>query len=733
MKIKLSILILFCALKLTATHIIGGVITYKYISDNNYNFTLKIYRDCSVSSQFSNTITVPAYLGTRKVPFLTKDAMLTSSSIIKIKPPIFPCVIVPNNVCVEEATYNWSMNLPKSNESYFVSYQVCCRNGTISNVINPSLYGGTFTTEITPNAQKLDNSSPEFNIFPPTAICANTPLEFNNAATDADGDQLIYEFCTPLEGILLNGTRCLDKNTNAEIACPPPYPGILYANGYTVLDPLGINSFLKIDPNTGIITGTPTEIGQYVVGICVKEIRNGIFIGMTTRDFQFNVIQCDKSVVGMVESDGKSNRGEFLIKSCNMKNITLKNKSHELSYIKDFYWEFDFDLSKKYREWNPTIEMPDTGTFTGRLILNPNIRCTDTAKVLVIFSYANEAKINILYDTCFADKPVVFAPVLDTTKNKIKNFSWSIENQKDTLANPLIYRYYTTGKKNIKLKTENIHGCKATVERDFYWKPAPNSLFLKPNTFTLCSPATFNMSNFSSPMDTTYTVEWNFDDGQKGIGHNVSHTFVNAGTYSIGLKITSPLGCIVETRFPELLKVHQSSKSIFDIEPSHVNIENPTVTLNNQSTGAENTSWLIDYKDYTDKFNPIYHFQDTGMHTILLVTRNKSGCLDSLRKSIYVYPVRKWFLPNAFTPNQDSRNDEYKGKGKMDETSHFEMQIYNDWGALVFYTDNPNIGWNGQVNNNGETLPEGKYIVKVSYLDYDNSPKSLISNVFLIK
>jgi hypothetical protein len=78
-------------------------------------------------------------------------------------------------------------------------YERCCRNGTINNLNNPGNQGATYTATIPPtNAYR--NSSPVFNKFPPTFICANSPLSFDNSATDLNGDSLVYSLCTPNDG-----------------------------------------------------------------------------------------------------------------------------------------------------------------------------------------------------------------------------------------------------------------------------------------------------------------------------------------------------------------------------------------------------------------------------------------------------------------------------------------------------------------------------------------------------
>jgi len=44
-----------------------------------------------------------------------------------------------------------------------------------------------------------------------------------------------------------------------------------------------------------------------------------------------------------------------------------------------------------------------------------------------------------------------------------------------------------------------------------------------------------------------------------------------------------------------------------------------------------------------------------------------------------------FFIPSAFTPNKDGKNDFYKPL-LLGIVSHYEFSIYNRWGELVFKT-----------------------------------------------
>ena len=74
-------------------------------------------------------------------------------------------------------------------------------------------------------------------------------------------------------------------------------PGEFYPVDFDPLNPLGNNSDISIDVTTGLITGTPAFIGQFVVGVCVYEYRDGVLLSTIRRDFQFNVTFCEPTVV----------------------------------------------------------------------------------------------------------------------------------------------------------------------------------------------------------------------------------------------------------------------------------------------------------------------------------------------------------------------------------------------------------------------------------------------------
>ena len=73
-------------------------------------------------------------------------------------------------------------------------------------------------------------------------------------------------------------------------------------------------------------------------------------------------------------------------------------------------------------------------------------------------------------------------------------------------------------------------------------------------------------------------------------------------------------------------------------------------------------------------------------------------------------------VPNAFTPNNDGLNDNFKPV-VSDVLTGYKMWIYNRLGTTLFYTENLSEGWNGSYK--GSTCPPSTYIWKINYTTYN--------------
>jgi gliding motility-associated-like protein len=105
-----------------------------------------------------------------------------------------------------------------------------------------------------------------------------------------------------------------------------------------------------------------------------------------------------------------------------------------------------------------------------------------------------------------------------------------------------------------------------------------------------------------------------------------------------------------------------------------------------------------------------------------------NGCLGS--DSIEVIPCQNIYFPNAFTPNNDGRNDVF-GPIISGSVINYELTVYNRWGQLVFLSKNPAQGWNGEMG--GSPQPSGVYVWNCRYQLQKKPLESKTGTVLLIR
>ncbi len=717
-----------------ARHIIGGNITYRCLGEGDYEFTLTVYRDCNCTG--CATLDEQGFIAIYRCGGSTNCSALSQRDFIarlnvplgsrnNVDQPKYPCLIPPN-ICVERGVYTFTLSrynirLPLSEDSYHISYQRCCRNVTINNIVAPGDVGSTYTIEITPEAQRKCNNSPTFNQFPPTVICADAPLMFDHSAKDPDGDQLVYSFCAPLTGggpatqnALVSGS-CSGAYPNP--ACPPPYGNVTFIQPlYTPVAPMGGNPIVRIDPNTGLITGTPRIQGQFVVGVCVEEFDKitGKLLSKVFRDFQFNVAACDPTVVADIKENRVIKDKEFLVNSCGKTDIKFVNESYQRQYINTFEWTFNIAGQKVVsKDWEPTITFPGVGTYNGTLVLNPNTSCGDTARIFVQIFPDITADFDYVYDTCVAG-PVSFTDK-SSTRSVLTNWAWKFGDGATGSGKNTAHTYKKPGNIPVTLTVRDTNECTAEKTRDIPYFPVPALLVIAPSSFKGCAPADIFFQNLSFPVDETYKVRWKFGDGKEGSQISPTHRYEKPGTYTVDLELVSPIGCKTDTTFRSLITVFEGPEADFTYAPEELSNLNPKAQFTDQSQRA--IRWFWDFGDGTTSrdVSPAHTFADTGTYQVALVVTHRSGCTDTLVQTLDVKPLVSYFLPNAFTPNEDAVNDTFKGTGILAGIRNFSFQIWNRWGGLVFSTDNPDAEWNGRNLNSGEEAPPGVYVVLVTF------------------
>lgn len=699
--------------KSSATHIVGGEVNYEMLNDTTYIISLKVYRDCYYGVPLFDN---PAYI---KV-FNGKNDSITFFSIIR--PPWIklevelanPCLAVPPDVCVESIVYTKTIVLPKDPSGYQFVYQRCCRNGTIVNAIGHDgrdiiSSGATFLAQ-TPK-DLVRNSNPSYNDFPPIALCLGEKIQFDHAASDKDGDSLVYKLCIPLHG---GDTLNSLSNIGFRPYQKPPFSELIYIPPFTLGNVLGGSDPLKIDAKTGFLSGTPQREGQFVVGVCVEEYRRGKLLGETKRDFQFNIVECDPKVQGDFEPGGV-----YCVEGQNFE-VPFFNKSSTEST--SFIWDFG-DGSPASTDRNPVHIYADSGKYNITLISNPTSVCSDT---IIKELYIKEKKIKAYFEQpssdCYNPNPNVQFTDLSTDGNSIVERRWYFgDGDSSAVKNP-IHTYKESGKYNVNLYVLSSNGC-----FDVFTRPIEVFVDSINASFEVsydCNSANL-LVGFTSTTETNFEVDsyyWDFDDNSTSTTTNTSvfHQYSETGKYNITMIIFFVNGCSDTVSqeinvFPTPLEV---SFSFSD------DCGNKSISFVNNSISEDSlTTWLWNFGDgnFSMEKNPTHTYENRNFYgSVTLTATTSGGC-----KASYSTIIRLKYLEVDFVY---SSADPCFPKGKpiffevFGNSSSNIAELQWDFGDSTFASNQ---------NTSKIYINPGKYKVKLYIKNHDECEQTIEKEIVI--
>ncbi len=709
-----------------ATHIVGGEMIYDKIGADKYRIILKVYRDCfngippfdGLPNQSGGT--VPAYLTIREVNSSNLFGVfdIGAPTITNIPPTInSPCIQTPNNVCVEEGVYQYTITLPPIPGGYYIIYQRCCRNNTILNLTLSGDQGSTYYAKIPGSDENFINNSPRYKNFPPIFICNNVPFSFDHSAIDPDGDQLVYSLCNANQGL---DDCCPTLQTapgncpNPPSSCPfeapqPPYLSVIYNGNYTGQVPLSSNPAISINSTTGLLICKPNLVGQFVVNICVQEFRNGNLIDTHYREFQFNIVPCVVNVLSVIPPQPKQ---------CQGNSISFGNSSSSNLGPMAFHWDFgvvntNADTSNLA---TPSYNYQDTGKYVVSLITNPGTLCGDTAIDTVYVYPPLDVKFKPNSRQCIRGNKFTFNS-FGTYVPSATTFTWILSSSASpsvaftpTVSN---VTYSTSGSFTITLFTKQ-YACIDTFIDTIRLIPRPKALIENLPT-SLCNPARIALSN-GSTSELPLNYLWQFSNGGNSTAFEPVHTFSPQGVYSVSLTVTTTSICIDTSMFAITnITVNPLPKAGFTYSPTLTTVFDPDLyVFNNASPDVVKWSYTFDgsknanYFPYRDVF---FTAPDYGDYPITQIVMNQYNCTDTLVQLFKVLPEHRFWVPNCFTPNGNDLNEFYLPIAIG--VANYKFEIFDRWGEKLFTTTDPKQGWNGKFK--GSLCKQDVYVWRISF------------------
>jgi gliding motility-associated-like protein len=121
---------------------------------------------------------------------------------------------------------------------------------------------------------------------------------------------------------------------------------------------------------------------------------------------------------------------------------------------------------------------------------------------------------------------------------------------------------------------------------------------------------------------------------------------------------------------------------------------------------------------------------DSNYYRVALTTTDAAGCSGYDTVTIHIYNGPTYYVPNAFSPNNDGVNDVFRPVPVgVANTEYF--RIFNRYGQVVYETNRFRQGWDGTFK--GQPQPLGAYVWLLKGIDRNGRKIELKGTVMLVR
>lgn len=312
-------------------------------------------------------------------------------------------------------------------------------------------------------------------------------------------------------------------------------------------------------------------------------------------------------------------------------------------------------------------------------------------------------------------------------------FNWSFQGGQpatSNIASPAGIQYIAPGQYLVTLITQTT-GCPAdTFVGDITVLTSPSVSFYSSQN-TGCPPLQVNLIN-TSPVLAGGTYLWNPGNGilDTTAAASISVSYNFPGLYFPTLTLTTSDNCSTTDTINTPIEVFPFADASFTTTPPDPNDLNPLVSFsNNEPNGL--CAYYFGDGDSSIDCQITHLFPDTGHYLVQLVVTSTDGCVDTTYRVIEISKFFTLYIPNAFSPNNDARNDLFVIKG--DGLSSYRLRIFSRRGQMVFQSDNQNNSWNGSHLDTGTKVPAGIYIYDLRVEDSNSKEHQYYGSVNVVR
>lgn len=289
----------------------------------------------------------------------------------------------------------------------------------------------------------------------------------------------------------------------------------------------------------------------------------------------------------------------------------------------------------------------------------------------------------------------------------------------DPVVTPVTQTTYT-------LIVEDSRKCSTSVAITL--QPTPVADF-SVDTISDCKNVTATLKNSSNAI-APYTLEWAIDGNSSG--KEINSLVLTPGKHDIKLVVQDKNGCKDEISKSFVTLKPEMPVASFSYSVPQETLLDPTITFVNASTKATVYKWSFGTGDSSFAEHVSFTYPDSGTYKVCLRALNDKNCYSDTCAKIKIKGITSFYIPNAFTPGGDGRNDHFMPVSMGIDPKQYEFEVFNRWGELIFSTTDISKGWDGTYMD--KLVQDGVYVWKIHAKETDTRKRiSQSGTVTLLK
>jgi gliding motility-associated-like protein len=233
-------------------------------------------------------------------------------------------------------------------------------------------------------------------------------------------------------------------------------------------------------------------------------------------------------------------------------------------------------------------------------------------------------------------------------------------------------------------------------------------------TYSIQYGCTVDVVNYFHPgTNEVNSWKWNLDENKTSPQQSPQANYSIFNQKNVSLIVSN--GFCSDTA-KQTVQLENFLKADFTVTPDNCPLEPVSFTSTAQGKIVA-YEWVFGDGSLSNEASPKHSYLQPERQTsfgVRYTVTDSYGCKKTVTKSITIYSSCTIYVPNAFTPGNDGRNDVFRVLNAV-KAENFALKIYNRWGQAIFETKDWKQGWDGRYK--GQLQGTGTYVWTLSYRD----------------